>query len=404
MIAFRGTRILVRMDHEETRLRRVIGCMSGTSLDGIDAAMVGVRGEGLDLTAEFIAADSTPFSALSPGLPRDLRRLSDQQPLPASRITELMWEFGEAHARVVADLSVRAGFLPDLVCVHGQTVYHGRGRTWQLIQPAPIARAVAAPVVYDLRAADVAAGGGGAPVTPIADWLLFRSRQQSRAVVNLGGFCNVTIIPRDSDAKATWPSDIRGFDVCACNHVLDGLARCRAGRPYDDGGLLAATGAVVPAALEAISDVLRRQSQSARSLGTGDELAAWISATASFPAADVLRTACEAIARQIVHVAEADEIILAGGGVRNRTLQDAITRAAGDPGCQAHPRRDPCVSVLVSDSLGIPATHREAVAFAVLGVLCQDRVPVTLPSVTNCSTPAPVSGAWVFPPGDPAPR
>ncbi|MBL8962712.1 MAG: anhydro-N-acetylmuramic acid kinase [Phycisphaerae bacterium] len=366
--------------------------MTGTSLDGIDAAMVALRGDGLDITAEFMAAESRPLADLA----TDLRRLADQQPMTARRIADLMWELGEAHARVAADLARGSGCLPDLVCIHGQTVYHGGGRTWQLIQPAPIARAIGVPVVYDLRAADIAAGGGGAPVTPIADWVLYRCQDRSRAVVNLGGFCNITIVPPALSPDGL--SAVRGFDVCACNHVLDGLARCRAGRAFDEGGRLAAAGDVIPAALDSLGDILDRQSRAGRSLGTGDEISGWISATAAHPAPDVLRTACEAIGRQVARVADADELVLAGGGVRNATLVGAIGRALGEPGPRPTDGEAVRRAIRTSDSLGIPATYREAAAFAVLGALCQDGVPISRPTITNCPSPAPVAGAWVFPP------
>ena len=113
----------------------------------------------------------------------------------------------------------------DLVVAHGQTVFHAPPASWQLLNAAPIARAVRAPVVFDLRQADLAAGGQGAPITPLADWIMLRAHGPAaagRAIVNLGGFCNVTILP-----SGAGPEGVRGMDVCPCNHLLDGVARRR---------------------------------------------------------------------------------------------------------------------------------------------------------------------------------
>ncbi len=113
----------------------------------------------------------------------------------------------------------------DLVVAHGQTVYHAPPLSWQLCAPGPIAHALQVPVLCDLRSADIAAGGQGAPITPIADHILFRHAREARAVVNLGGFCNITTLPAGDDATR-----VRGGDVCACNQVA-GRHRARAGRP-----------------------------------------------------------------------------------------------------------------------------------------------------------------------------
>ncbi|MCK6563088.1 anhydro-N-acetylmuramic acid kinase, partial [bacterium] len=99
-------------------------------------------------------------------------------------------------------------------------------------------------------------------------------------------------------------SGVRGKDVCACNQLLDGLARVRLGRRFDENGAVAATGKVIPKALAALEQIIQRQATSGRSLGTGDELASWISTTAAQPGADVVRTACEAIARAVADAVE----------------------------------------------------------------------------------------------------
>jgi anhydro-N-acetylmuramic acid kinase len=374
--------------------------MTGTSIDGIDAALVEIVGRGLAMRARVVRGVSRSFEPEFGDVRRGLRSLADQEAMTSREIAGLMGRFAEFHVDALRDLLPGLAGRLDLICVHGQTVYHAPPMSWQLMQPAPIARAMGAPVVFDLRAADIAAGGQGAPITPIADWVLYRSREAqgdagsvSRAVVNLGGFCNVTVIGAgensDRHDHAESIASIRGLDVCACSQLLDGLARNRLGEPFDRGGSHASRGSRDDAAYADLVGVLERQAASRRSLGTGDESSAWIDATRTRLAQDALRTACDAIGATIVGAcrrAGANELILAGGGLKNAALLGAIRLAAASASAR----------VLLSDDVGIPSSHREAVCFAVLGAMCQDRVTITLPAVTGVASPAPIAGAWVF--------
>lgn len=360
--------------------RRVVGCMTGTSLDALDAALVEIQGAGFGMRARFLRALSRPLGPLA----TPLRRLASQEPLRAGEIAEAALALAHLHAHAIRDLL--AGDPCDLVGVHGQTVYHRPPTSWQLLQPAPIARAIAAPVVFDLRQADLAAGGQGAPITPIADFILYRSLAPHPAVANLGGFCNVTSwTPGD-------PASIRGQDVCACNQLLDAIARERLGLPFDDAGAHAARGTIRPDARADLDAVLAEQARAGRSLGTGDEALAWLARHPHASGQDLAATAVDALARCIsASVPSADPLVLAGGGLRNRALKHAIAHT--------HPAR-----VIASDEAGIPAPYREAAAFAVLAALCHDRVPITIPAVTRTPAPAPIAGAWINPPQGPHPR
>lgn len=398
----------------EAPARLVAGCMTGTSLDGIDAALVEIHGRGLTMQARLVRCVSRPLGDLA--VP--LRQLAEQHPMTAGQIAALSRDFALAHADALRELA--AGESLDLACIHGQTVYHNPPASWQLLNPAPIARALNAPIVYDLRAADLAAGGQGAPITPLADWILFRRAGETpgfTAVVNLGGFCNITVLPPSHRAEQVrapgWTSytptttpvgarpvgtlpteadaaaeiaEIQGFDVCACNQLLDAVARALLGVPYDAGGERALRGTVHAKALEDLSGLLHAQSRGRRSLGTGDEAGEWIARWRSAAAPeDLAATACEAIAQQIAErTRHAGAVMLAGGGARNAALTRAIAS-----GCS-------CVVEPV-DARGVPVDHREAACFAVLGALCQDRVPITLPQVTGVPAPAPLAGAWVYP-------
>lgn len=367
--------------------RLIAGCMTGTSLDGLDAALVAVDGVGLSMTAQFRRAVSQPLGPAAAAL----RRLAGQEPMSAGDIARAAHDLAILHAEALRELAGPDRL--DLVCVHGQTIFHRPPLSWQLINPAPMARALRCPVVFDLRAADLAAGGQGAPITPIADYILFGSPPCS--IVNLGGYCNVTRLNHLDHRDPDWAGhdaavqSIRAGDVCACNQLLDGIARRRLNAPFDRDGETALKGVWNQLAFDGLREWLDEQHAGRRSLGTGDELAERLDRFADVRTPDLLRTACEAIAEVVLHrwgLAQGG-VVLAGGGVRNR----ALVRAFRDR-CIRDSR--PC---LLSDDLGVPATSREAVCFAVLGALCQDRVPITLPQVTGGPDPAPISGSWIFP-------
>ena len=362
--------------------RLAIGCMTGTSLDALDVCAVRAGGSGLGLTCAVV--DLCSRSLADVGLGSKLRALAEGVPTTAGDIARLALEFGEFHAAAIAALTARVG-KPALVAVHGQTIFHAPPVSWQMVNPWPIARAIGCPVVSDLRGADLACGGQGAPITPLADWVLFRSADQSRALVNLGGFCNITLLPAGGGERGL--SHIKGFDVCACNHVLDGAARAALGKAYDVDGAAAESGrADEPAAAE-LSALLARQRGAGRSLGTGDESLAWVKRWGSkLRGPDLLASACEAIGRVIgAEVRVADHVVVAGGGAHNRALLAAIARHAGR-------------GVATSDSLGVPIGGREAAEMAVLGLLSMDGVRITLPQVTGMEPGASlVGGSWVNP-------
>jgi len=356
--------------------------MTGTSIDALDAAAVRIRGTGLAMRAEFVAGATRGLGSLATGL----RELAEQRPMTAGAIAGLSREFALLHAGLVADLLASARIdrsSVELVSVHGQTVFHQPPVSWQMFSPAVLAHELGLAVVSDLRGADLAAGGQGAPITPLADWVFFRGAS-STAVVNLGGFCNITLLgPDDPASSAGSVASIRGFDLCACNHLLDTLARELLGKPYDAGGAAALAGRAEPGATRELAELLSRQARSGRSLGTGDELGLFIQRRRhSTSPGDLCAAACAALGACIgAACAGAPRVLLAGGGTRNAALLNAITGA--------------CVGgASTTDAAGLPAEFREAAHMGVLGALCADGVPITLPGVTRPAGPAPVAGVW----------
>ncbi len=349
--------------------------MTGTSIDALDVALVRLCGRGLDLTPRFVRGVSRALGRLAD----DLRAIAEQRPMTSGEIARITRDFALLHAEAVRSLVQDERI--DFVCVHGQTVFHQPPLTWQLFSAPTLAMELGTPVVTDLRSADVARGGQGAPITPLADWLFFRS-SGSAAVVNLGGFCNITLLP----AVGSPITDIDGFDVCACNHVLDELARVVLRAPFDDGGRAALGGRVHPAALDDLVRALRGQSSSRRSLGTGDETADWIRRwQTAVSAPDLCATACQGLGATIARrVDGVQRVLLAGGGVNNAALVRAIRLSSSAP-------------VAATDDAGLPGSFREAAEMAVLGALCADRVPITLPRVTHVPDFAPIAGVWCTP-------
>jgi len=364
----------------------VIGCMTGTSLDGLDCALVEISGRGLSMRATFLRGHSMDLGALKPRL----RAIADQVPITAGEAAGVMRDFALLHADAVRDLL--AGGACDLVCVHGQTVFHKPPLSWQLFQPAPLVQALRVPVVYDLRQADLSLGGQGAPITPLADWVFFGEQIAPATIVNLGGFCNITTYPEwhlCEDHERSHEDRVRliqARDVCACNQLLDAVARVHLARPFDVDGAAAMRGMPREDIFSRLVSILTSQVDEGRSLGTGDELTRLVASLSAPRPEDIARSACEAIAEVVcgrsgvVHAA-----ILAGGGTRNRALVRAFQQRAPH--------------VRASGDFGLPVEFREAACFAVLGALCQDRVPITLPQVTKlpAGVAAPLSGVWAFP-------
>lgn len=271
---------------------------------------------------------------------------------------------------------------PDLVAVHGQTVFHRPPLSWQLIEPWAIAEAMDAVVVSDLRGADLACGGEGAPITPLSDMVWFGDDAESRVVLNLGGFANATVLPAGG-----LEVEVRGFDVCACNQVLNAVARVALGTAYDEGGNAAIRGRADAVAGGELVSMLRAQSSAGRSLGSGDESGAWAERHARMDGADLAATAVEAIAEVVserVNAEDAARVVCAGGGVRNRAIMRRLERM-----CSA--------AVCASDEFGMPIEAREAAAIATLGAMAADGRSITLGGVTGRGACGLIDGRWCFP-------
>jgi anhydro-N-acetylmuramic acid kinase len=361
---------------------RVLGIMSGTSADGADAALVEIDPGGF--------ASGRPFLRLlghhQEPYPQALRArvlAAEADALKPSELCILQRELGDHHAGAAAALARAAGLRPHLAALHGQTVQHhpGAGATLQLADPYVLAERLQCPVVWDLRRRDLALGGQGAPLVPLAElWLHDRSAPWIQ--LNLGGIANATV----------WDgARVRAWDLGPAMSLLDLAAAAWLGRTYDPGGA-AATGAPEPRLLEAW--LAHPHFRQAPPKSTGREVfgSAWLeaerAALEALPLPERLGTlaafTAEACARELKAWAPplppGTPVLLSGGGA----LHGRVRRELGD-------RLAPLV---LQDDVQFPSGAREAVSWALLGAASAAGVPGSLAEVTGASRAA-VLGSWV---------
>jgi len=372
-----------------------IGLISGTSMDGIDVALVR-DGDGSPRTLEVVAFMTLPFPAQ---VRVALRRCQREGRLEAlARLNMLLGElFADAALAVMNEAGVDAG---EVACIgsHGQTLLHSPepsseyGRevraTLQIGEAAVIAARTGITTVADFRPADLALGGQGAPLVPLLDWHLFRSPDRDRILLNIGGVANVTWLPAACEL-----GDVVAFDTGPGNILIDTVAR-RRGLPdgIDRDGEMTATGTVDIIVLAALLadpyyDLPAPKSADAErfvlllgnheNLSTADLLATVTEVTA--------RTVGDAIVRNIAGAAGA-EVLVAGGGVHNRALGERLRSVLG--GNTVRPLDE--VSAISVDA-------KEAVAFALLAIETLARRPGNVPSATGASRPA-ILGKIAYPP------
>ena len=346
--------------------------MSGTSLDGADAALVDLS----SAAPRTLAFATVPFAD-------DLRdRLlalssagSDSLELAGTVSTELAQLYGRAVEAVLAGAGVDRKSIVAVGC-HGQTVRHrpDLGFTIQLNDPARLAELTGIDVVADFRRRDMAAGGQGAPLVPAFHEAVFRHPSRARAIVNIGGISNVTWLPPSGPTL--------GFDCGPGNVLLDGWARRHIGAQFDEDGKWASAGKTDASLLARLLEEPFLGAPPPKSTGRELFRLEWLQdrLPADYRTADVQSTLTDFTARSIVGAIDrfcpsTEEIYLAGGGARNGSLVGRIRALAkGRP-------------VAPTDALGVPTAHVEAVAFAWLAMKCLRREPVDLTAVTGARQP-----------------
>ncbi len=366
---------------------RVIGLMSGTSLDGIDAALVNIEEERDQIKIDLLALESVAYT-------EELRsKLKYLLPPNEGGIEELAYlhfylgqKLAEAALRVMRKAHLASSEV-DLIGSHGQTICnlpqgkdefspHSR---LQIGDISVIAAQTGITTVGDFRPADVAAGGEGAPLIPYFDYHAFKSVSKTRAIINIGGIANVTYLP--AGAKL---DDVQGFDTGPGNMVIDAVVRLLHdnGEGFDRDGRLASKGTPCDPLLKGLMSHPFIQKNPPKSAGReefGEEFLNRViegSRNYNLSNSDVIATitafTAEAIAYNCKHfLGPVDEVIVGGGGAFNKTLLDMIRE------------RFLHAEVTTTDEHGIPAKAREAMGFALLAYQAFHGKPNNVPSVTG---------------------
>ncbi|MEO9170481.1 MAG: anhydro-N-acetylmuramic acid kinase [Candidatus Baltobacteraceae bacterium] len=358
-----------------------IGLMSGTSLDGIDAALLKIEPRGSSYAFELLNFATVPFE---PDLADRLREALPPNEPGVQMLAQLHRRLGNAFAR--AARSVAGALNVDYVASHGQTIRHdGPAHTSIQIGDAFLIReAMNATVCYDFRSADCAVGGHGAPLVPYIDALLFSDSLEDRIALNIGGIANLTALPAGGEVH-----DVMAFDIGPGNMLIDAFVRERTKHRHgwDPDGAFASAGRVDEAVLRAMESDPYFSKSSPKSTGREhfgsqflrghDRLLAGLSLE------DGCATLCELTAATIADAVEevklkTARILCSGGGVKNLHLMERLAA------------RLPEARVESTDAYGVPADAKEAIAFAILGYETLRERAANVPRVTGASRAVPL--------------
>jgi anhydro-N-acetylmuramic acid kinase len=365
---------------------RIIGLMSGTSADGVDAAVIDIKKNKVSLLA-------FDMFAYTPLLRRSILELGEQTSCLPADISNLNFLLGEVFAGAAIRLCKKSRIALstiDLIGSHGQTIYHNpKGRrfgrhivrsTLQIGEPSMIAHRTGITTVADFRPADMAVNGEGAPLVPFADYFLLKDKRLNRAVQNIGGIANVTYLPADCR-----PRDIIAFDTGPGNMIIDRIANIisKGKLNYDKDGKIAAKGRVDTKMLNEMlahpffkrkppkstgreefgrkyCDTFYKKAKN-KSLSPQDFLAT----VTAFTSVSIAR------AYQLFLPGIPDELILCGGGARNKTLVKMLKQNLNK------------TTIRFSDDFGISCDAKEAVSFAILAYATNKGIANNVPSATG---------------------
>lgn len=375
----------------------VVGVMSGTSADGIDVALVEIHPVRDRLKLKLVGHRAFPFTA---ALRRAVLSAMDAKSTSAAELARLNWRLGQAYAEAVSATVARHPVNLQLIGCHGQTIYHQAvpavyaGRkvacTWQIGEPALLAAEMGVPVVSNFRPADMVAGGQGAPLVPLLDYVQFADVKRARVLQNIGGIGNLTLIPPGSKTD-----QVLAFDTGPGNMVIDALMQELFQKPYDRGGKTAAQGFVLGRALGAALEHPFFQTKPPKSAGREEFGAAFAEkflracqksagtnedaiATATALTAESIACAFDQFVRPKLKRNTPVDYIVSGGGAKNRTLIAMLRQKLEPLGCK----------LMESSDAGIPVDAKEAVAFALLAYHTWHHRPANVPSATGAKRPA----------------
>lgn len=378
----------------------LVGLMSGTSVDGIDAAVIKLspmpdKEQGVEI--ELLAFENTAF-------PKQVRNaifeLFDRANATIDKVGAMNMWLGELYAQATLSVIGKCGLEPSQIFAvgsHGQTIYHAPEEnvmdgynlhcTVQIGDGAVIANRTAIPCVSDFRVADMAMGGQGAPLVPFTEYLLFNNPEKTLLLQNIGGIGNVTVLPANAS-----PEQVFAFDTGPGNMIIDGLvSQLFAPMTMDVGGGIAASGQVIDELLKWMQQDEYYRMPLPKSTGRerfGQPYVAQIIESMevnNWKAEDVIATATHLTAWSIVDSYEryiapqhqAQQLLIGGGGSYNLTLVRDLQKLLA-------PYK---VQVLTQEDIGGNSDAKEAIAFAVLAYYTMKRLPNNIPLVTGASQP-----------------
>lgn len=380
-------------------VRHVVGMMSGTSVDGVDAALVEISGTDSEPKVKLLAFENKPYP---PQVREKIFSLFTPANATVDKVGYMNFLLGEIYAKSALSVIEKAGMKPeeiDVIGSHGQTIWHAPipespdgipvAYTVQIGEGSVIAERTGILTVSDFRVADMAAGGQGAPLVPFSEYLLYRREKETILLQNIGGIGNMTVMP--AGAK---PRDVFAFDTGPGNMIIDAVISAVTGgeKTYDAGGETAAKGKVCNALLDILKEEPYYRQPLPKTTGREhfgvqytERILSWWKEN-PIPVEDLLATVTDLTAYSIADAYEryvlpkhrASEIIVGGGGSYNVTLLRFMKERFAPHG----------VAVRTQEDLGLSSDAKEAVAFALMADCCMRGRANTLPSVTGAEHPA----------------
>lgn len=384
-------------NYSQLPVRRAVGLMSGTSVDGVDAAIIEISGT-KSPAVRLIAFENYPYE---PEIRQKIFALFDPNQATADKVGYMNFLLGEVYAKAAADIIKAAGFTAKDIHVigsHGQTILHAPELTdadgypihytIQIGEGAVIAARTGIPCVSDFRTADMAVGGQGAPLVPFTEYLLYKKPDKNILLQNIGGIGNITVLPQNA-----CPEQVMAFDTGPGNMIIDGLvSRLYSGRlSMDIGGKIAASGTVSQPLLRYLKENDYYRLPLPKSTGRERFGMQYVESLLGFirqheiPKEDAVASVtyltawsiADAYRYYIEKSCKADEIILGGGGSYNKTLVNFIKDEMGACGVKTYTQED----------IGMSSDAKEAVAFALLADCTMRKEANNLPKVTGASRP-----------------
>ncbi|MGN5653122.1 anhydro-N-acetylmuramic acid kinase AnmK [Bacillus sp. Brlt_9] len=379
----------------------IAGIMSGTSLDGIDVALVHIEGSGVESKVELIHFTTVPFCN---DMKNEIQQALSIENSNVQLICSLNFKLGLCFANAVKEVCKDVNFplkQLDLIGSHGQTIYHQPKQdgcmipsTLQIGEPAVIAYETNTTVISNFRTMDMAAGGQGAPLVPYSEIILYRHQTKNRLLQNIGGIGNVTVIPSKLSKKS-----VIAFDTGPGNMIMDEVCQRLFQLSYDQNGKIAKQGVVVEEVLTYCMNHPFLKMNPPKSTGReqfGEEFVSeLLKRFEKHSKENILTTVTMFTASSIVYhykefilpYYEIDEVILGGGGSYNDTLVGMIRHGLKEEKC----------TLFLQEDIGYSSEAKEAIAFAILANETYHRNPSNVPSATGAKLSV-VLGNITFPP------